>query len=115
MRRLITAPIRKAWLLAALALPAACTCREAPPPAAAAAVAPSAPNDGAREGTVAVEFLADPAAPKPKLDADQEFTPASPLSTRLPEYPTAALAGGSPSADVGVGQVRKPGRGLRDV
>ena len=63
--------------------------------------APSSPPV-AREGEVAVEFLADPDSPKPKLDESQEFTPASPRSTPLPEYPPEALAGGGPSAVVAV-------------
>ncbi len=53
-------------------------------------------------GSVAVEFLADPDSPKPKLGESQEFTPAAPLSTRLPAYPAAALEGGGPSAVVAV-------------
>jgi len=51
---------------------------------------------------VAVEFLADPTAPKPKLDESQEFAPASPRFTRLPGYPPAALTAGGPSAVVAV-------------
>ncbi|HMA29243.1 MAG TPA: hypothetical protein VKS23_05220 [Thermoanaerobaculia bacterium] len=51
---------------------------------------------------MAVEFLAAPDSQKPRLDESQEFTPAAPLATRLPEYPPAALAGGGPSAVVAV-------------
>ncbi|MDL2719110.1 MAG: hypothetical protein PT977_15315 [Acidobacteriota bacterium] len=51
---------------------------------------------------MAVEFLADPDSPKPKLDESQEFTPASPRFTPVPEYPPEALIGGGPSAVIAV-------------
>lgn len=69
---------------------------------AASAPNPAPANSSSRSGDVAVEFLADPDAPRPKLDESQEFTPASPRLTPLPEYPPAALAGGGPSALVAV-------------
>jgi len=78
-----------------------------PTPAASSLPAP-------REGEVAVEFLADPDSPKPKLDESQEFTPASPTWTPLPGYPPEALAGGGPSAVVAVRLVLEGG-GVRDV
>jgi hypothetical protein len=65
-------------------------------------VAPSHAPDSSLTGNVAVEFLADPDSPKPRLDSNQEFTPASPRFTPLPEYPAAALAGGGPTAVVAV-------------
>ena len=55
-----------------------------------------------REGSVAVEFLADPVSRDEKLDEAHEFVPASLLLMPLPEYPSVALAGGGPSALVGV-------------
>lgn len=90
--------------LAAFALAAACAHRTIPAPAPEATSTSEASKKTAdpREGNVAVEFLADPDSPKPKLDESQEFIPAAPLATRLPEYPPAALAGGGPSAVVAV-------------
>ena len=99
MRRAgLTAPLLFSSLLAA------CGHRNASAPALARApaAAPSTASADPREGNVAVEFLADPDSPKPKLDESQEFTPAAPLSTRLPAYPPAALEGGGPSAVVAV-------------
>jgi hypothetical protein len=84
------------------ALAAACAHRTSPASAPAPVAGPAKAPSDPREGNVAVEFLADPDAPKPKLGESQEFTPAAPLSTRLPEYPAAALAGGGPSAVVAV-------------
>ena len=78
------------------------------------AAAPSTASADLREGNVAVEFLADPDSPKPKLDESQEFTPASPRFTPLPEYPPEALAGGGPSAVVAVRLVLEGG-GVREV
>lgn len=68
---------------------------DARPPAASVVSTPMA-------GEVAVEFLADPDSPKPKLSESQEFTPASPRFTPLPEYPPETLAGGGPSAVIAV-------------
>lgn len=93
---------RLAGALSFSALLAACAHSTTP---ASAPVLPTASAKEAatpREGNVAVEFLADPDSPKPKLDESQEFTPASPRFTPLPEYPPAALAGGGPSAVVAV-------------
>jgi hypothetical protein len=53
-------------------------------------------------GDVAVQFLADPTAPKPKLVENEEFTPASPRSMPPPTYPPAALRAGVPPAVVAV-------------
>jgi hypothetical protein len=55
-----------------------------------------------REGSVAVEFLADPVSRDEKLDETHEFVPASLLLMPLPEYPSVALAVGGPSALFGV-------------
>ena len=100
-----------AFLLASVALAAACA-HPGAPVSASAAVSPAVPATGtaeSKEGNVAVEFLADPDSPKPKLDESQEFTPASPRSTPLPEYPPNALAGGGPSAVVAVRLVLEGG------
>jgi hypothetical protein len=64
--------------------------------------APPAPSSGSpREGSVAVEFLADPVSHDERLDETHEFVPASLLLMPTPDYPPAALAGGGPSALVG--------------
>jgi hypothetical protein len=105
-----------ALCVAAAAVAAGCAHRRAPAAAAPPTTVVPAANEAAdyREGAVAVEFLADPDSPKPHLDADQEFTPAEPRSTPLPEYPPAALAGGGPSAVVAVRLVLDGGA-VRDV
>src|SRR4249920_4190271 len=89
----------------AFSLAAAACAQTQPPvttPSQGSADASASALPDPREGNVAVEFLADPDSPKPKLDESQEFTPASPRSTPLPEYPAEALAGGGPSAVVAV-------------
>jgi hypothetical protein len=98
------------------ALLAACAHQNAPVPALTPtpAAAPSTASADAREGNVAVEFLADPDSPRPKLDESQEFRPASSRSTPLPEYPPEALAGGGPSGVVAVRLVLEGGA-VRDV
>lgn len=112
--------MRHAGLAAALsfsALLAACTHTGATAPSQPSVPTPTpaaSSPPGAREGEVAVEFLADPDSPKPKLDESQEFTPASPSSTPLPEYPPEALAGSGPSAVVAVRLVLEGGA-VRDV
>jgi hypothetical protein len=99
-------PLRLASALSSCALIAACghTRPIAPSQPSVATSRPAAPSPAGapREGEVAVEFLADPDSPKPKLDESQEFTPASPRSTPLPEYPPVALAGAAPPAVVAV-------------
>jgi hypothetical protein len=112
MRRL-----RLASALSFSALLAACTHTGATAPSQPSVSTPTPAASsplGAREGEVAVEFLADPDSPKPKLDESQEFTPASPRFTPLPEYPPEALAGGGPSAVVAVRLVLEGG-GVREV
>jgi hypothetical protein len=77
-------------------------CQHAAGPAQGEPV-PAVPATGSpREGSVAVEFLADPVSRDEKLDEAHVFVPASLLLMPLPEYPPAALAGGGPSALVGV-------------
>ena len=95
---------------------AACAHQNAPVPALTPtpSAAPSTASADPREGNVAVEFLADPDSPKPKLDESQEFTPASPRFIPLPEYPPEALAGGGPSAVVAVRLVLEGGT-VREV
>ncbi len=98
--------LRLALVLASSVIASACGHSGAAPsaqPQATSAPLVATPVAGTpREGEVAVEFLADPAAPKPKLGESQEFTPASPRSTPLPGYPPVALVGGAPSAVVAV-------------
>ena len=104
------------FLITSAALGASCAHHVVPSPVTAP-VSPAALANGTanpREGSVAVEFLADPDSPKPKLDESQEFTPASPRSTPLPEYPPNALAGGGPSAVVAVRLVLEAGA-VREV
>jgi hypothetical protein len=111
-------PVFRLRIAAALSMPAlagACAHRDAPKPAPAVLAAPATETVDPREGTVAVEFLADPDSPRPKLDASQEFTPASPRFTPLPEYPPEALAGGGPSAVVAVRLVLAPEGVIREV
>ena len=102
------------FALALAVLAAACAHRGGPAPAEPAPVPPSKETATPREGAVAVEFLADPDSPKPRLEESQEFTPASPRSTTLPEYPPNALAGGGPSAVVAVRLVLEGGA-VREV
>lgn len=112
MRRL-----RLASALSVSTLLAACTHTGATAPSQPSVSIPTPGTSSppvAREGEVAVEFLADPDSPKPKLDESQEFTPASPRSTPLPEYPATALAGGGPSAVVAV-RLMLEGGAVRDV
>ena len=106
MRRL-----RLASALSVSALLAACTHTGATAPSqpSVPTPTPAASTPVPREGEVSVEFLADPDSPKPKLDESQEFTPASPTWTPLPEYPPEALAGGGPSAVLAVRLVLEGG------
>jgi hypothetical protein len=56
----------------------------------------------AREGEVAVRFLADPTAPQPKLVENEEFAPVSPRSMLSPTYPAEALRADAPTVVVAV-------------
>ncbi len=103
-------------LVTSVAFGSACSHPGGPAPASAA-VSPTKSARGtaeSKEDNVAVEFLVNPDSPKPKLDESQEFTPASPRSTPLPEYPPNALAGGGPSAVVAVRLVLEAGA-VREV
>ena len=112
--------MRRLRLAAALSLSAllvACAHQNASVPdlTPTPAVAPAKAAPDPREGNVAVEFLADPESPKPKLDAHQEFTPAEPRATPLPEYPPEAFAGGGPTAVVAVRLMLAPEGVIREV
>lgn len=86
----------------ALLLALGCSHSSPPPPTASSAGKADARERSSKEGAVAMEFLADPAAAEIKVAENQEFAPPAPMFTPLPLYPPAALEGGVSAAVVAV-------------